>query len=209
MVFRALFDLCIDDHGSLLIYRSASVRSDAVLAGVPMPAGCGIESSTHQITRKHPYKTLDLRGRKSPLAMTMPRGAFYVITRKEIAPSANLAFYGMAGERAAAKSAGSGGNRPATHTTDASPQPAFSPIGQGCLSFRAESSRRGINPRQSPPRGLCAVGAWPEGGECAFRKSLSKKAFRKEHLLHLTVFQINCNRTRKRETANGTNIGRA
>jgi len=186
VVFRALFDLCIDDHGSLLIYRSASVRSDAVLAGVPMPAGCGIESSTHQITRKHPYKTLDLRGRKSPLAMTMPRGAFYVITRKEIAPSANLAFYGMAGERAAAKSAGSGGNRPATHTTDASPRPAF--------LFGAECSRRGVNPRQSPPRGFRAAGASPEGGECGFWRGISEKAFRKKQLLHLTEVKINSNR---------------
>ena len=159
-----------------------------------MPAGCGIESRTHQITRKHPYKTLDLQRRKSPLAMTMPRGAFYVITRKEIAPSANLAFYGMAGERAAAKSAGSGGNRPATHTTDASPQPAFSPIRQGCLSFGAASSRRGINPRQSPPRGFCAVGASPEGGTCDFRRSLAEKFFRKKPSYPRRGLQINCNK---------------
>src|SRR5215469_5716517 len=145
-----------------------------------MPAGCGRRSRTHQITRKRPYKTLNLQRHKSRMAMTTPGGAFFVITRKKMAPIAKFAFHGMAGERAAANRAGNGGNRPATHTTDASPQPAFSPIGQGCLSFGAESSRRGINPRQSPPRGLCAVGAWPEGGECAFRKSLSKKAFRKE-----------------------------
>jgi hypothetical protein len=120
------------------------------------------------------------------MAMTTPGGAFFAITRKKIAPITKFAFYEMAGEWASANSAGNGGNRPATHTTDASPRPAFSPMGQGCLSFGAASSRRGVNPRQSPPRGFCAVGASPEGGECAFRESLAEKFFGKTPSYYLT-----------------------
>jgi hypothetical protein len=107
----------------------------------------------------------------------MPRGAFYVITRKEIAPSANLAFYGMAGERAAAKSAGSGGNRPATHTTDASPRPAF--------LFGAECSRRGVNPRQSPPRGFSRGGGVAGRGRVRFSERHFGKGFSEEAVTSL------------------------
>jgi hypothetical protein len=144
-----------------------------------MRAECGAGSRTQQISRKRLYKTLDLQRHKSQMAMTTPRRPFYVITRKEIARSAKLAFYGMAGECAAAKSGGNGGNRPSTHTTDAYPRPVFSSLGQDCMSFGAACSRRGINPRQSPPRGFCAVGASPEGGECGFRESLAEKSFGK------------------------------
>jgi len=165
-----------------------------VLVGAQMPAGCGRRSRTHQITRKRPYKTLNLQRHKSRMAITPPGGAFFVITRKKIAPIAKFAFHGMAGERAAANRAGHGGNRPATHTTDASPQPAFSPKGQDCLSSGAASSRRGINPRQSPPRGFCAVGASPEGGKCDFRRSLAEKFFRKKPSYPRRGLQINCNK---------------
>src|SRR5258706_10506212 len=95
------------------------------LAGAQIRAECGVGSRTQQITRKRPYKTLDLLRHKSHMAMTTPRRPFCVITRKEIARSAKLAFYGMAGECAAAKSAGNAGMRPATHTTDAHSRPAF------------------------------------------------------------------------------------
>lgn len=135
-----------------------------VLAGALIPAGCGTESRTQQITRKRSYKTMDLQWHKSHVAMTTPRRAFCAITRKEIACSAKLTFYGMAGECAAEKSAGNAGMRPATHTTDAYPRPVFSSMRRDCISFVAACSRRGINPRQSPPRGFCAVGASPEGG---------------------------------------------
>src|SRR6266849_7329143 len=124
------------------------------------------------------------------MAMTTPRRPFCVITRKEIARSARLAFYGMAGDCAAAKSAGNGGNRPATHTTDAYPRPVFSSMGQDCMSFGAACSRRGINPRQSPPRGFCAVGASPEGASVVFGKALRKR-FSEKLLLHLTEVKIN------------------
>ena len=165
-----------------------------VLVGAQMPAGCGRRSRTHQITRKRPYKTLNLQRHKSRMAMTTPGGAFFVITRKKIVPIAKFAFHGMAGERAAANSADHGGNRTATHTTDASPQPAFPPMGQDCLSFGAASSRRGINPRQSPPRGFCAVGASPEGGKRDFRRSFAEKFFRKKPSYSRRGLQINCNK---------------
>ena len=63
-------------------------ESVAVLGGVPIRAECGVGSRTQQITRKHPYKTLDLRRHKSMMAMTIPKRAFCTITRKEIARSA-------------------------------------------------------------------------------------------------------------------------
>jgi hypothetical protein len=116
---------------------------------------------------------MDLQRHKSHMAMTTPRRAFCAITRKEIARSAKLAFYGMAGECAAAKSAGNAGMRPATHTTDAYPRPVFSSMRRGCMSFGAACSRRGINPRQSPPRGFCAVGASPEGGALGAAESVT------------------------------------
>jgi len=153
-----------------------------VLAGAQIPVGCGVRSRTHQITRKRPYKTLNLRRRKSLMAMTTPRRSFFAITRKKIAPSANLAFHEMAGECAAAKSAGHGGNRPATHTTDALLRPAFSSIGHDCMGFGALCSRRGINPRQSPPRGFCAVGARRKGASALFARAL-RKSFSEKSLL--------------------------
>jgi hypothetical protein len=58
------------------------------LAGAQIRAECGVGSRTQQITRKRPYKTLDLWRRKSLMAMTTPRRPFCVITRKEIARSA-------------------------------------------------------------------------------------------------------------------------
>ena len=60
----------------------------AVLGGVPIRAECGVGSRTQQITRKRPYKTLDLLRHKSVTAMTIPKRAFCTITRKEIARSA-------------------------------------------------------------------------------------------------------------------------
>ena len=153
-----------------------------VLAGAQILAGCGSRSRTHVITRKSPYKTLDLRRLKSRMAMTTPRRLFYPLTRKKIAPIAKLTFYGMAGERAAAQSAGNGGNRPATHTTDASLRPAFSLMGQDCMGPGAACSRRGINPRQSPPRGFCAVGARRKGASALFARAL-RKSFSEKSLL--------------------------
>src|SRR6266851_1367881 len=64
------------------------LESVAVLAGALIRAECGVASRTQQITRKHPYKTLDLWRHKSPMAMTTPRQHFCTITRKEIARSA-------------------------------------------------------------------------------------------------------------------------
>jgi hypothetical protein len=116
-----------------------------------------------------------------------------VITRKEIARIAKLTFYGMAGEWAAANSADHGGNRTATHTTDVSPRPAVSPMGQRCLSFGAASSRRGINPRQSPPRGFLRGGGVAGRGRVRFSEKPFGSALREMQLLHLTVFKINCN----------------
>jgi hypothetical protein len=164
-----------------------------VLAGAQIPAECGAKSRTQQITRKRPHKRLDLKSHKSHMAMTPPRELFYAVTRKKIACSAKFVFCGMAGECAAVKSAGNAGMRPATHTTDAYPRPVFSSMGQDCMSFGAACSRRGINPRQSPPRGFCAVGASPEGGESGFRKSLAEKFFAKG-FLPFTEVKINCNR---------------
>lgn len=60
------------------------------LAGVRMPAVCERRSGTHQISRKRSYKTLDLRGHKSIMAITPPERPFFVITRKKVTCSANL-----------------------------------------------------------------------------------------------------------------------
>ena len=64
------------------------LESVVVLAGAQIRAECGVGSGTQQITRKHPYKTLDLRRHKSPMAMTTPRRPFGTITRNKIARSA-------------------------------------------------------------------------------------------------------------------------
>ena len=63
-------------------------ESVAVLGGALIRAECGVGSRTQQITRKHPYKTLDLGRHKSVTAMTTPKRPFCTITRKEIARSA-------------------------------------------------------------------------------------------------------------------------
>ena len=150
-----------------------------VLAGAQIPAECETGSRTQQITRKRTYKTLDLQRHKSHMAMTTPRRPFCVITRKEIARSVKLAFYGMAGECAAAKSAGDAGMRPATHTTDACPRPVFFE-GAGLHEFRGRMQSEGNKSAFLSPRGVC-VG----------RGASSPQA---SELLPFTEVKINCNR---------------
>jgi hypothetical protein len=150
-----------------------------VLAGAQIRAECGVGSRTQQITRKRSYKTMDLQRHKSHMAMTTPRRAFCVITRKEIARSAKLAFYGMAGECAAAKSAGNAGMRPATHTTDAHPRPAFVE-GAGLHEFWGRMQSEGNKSAFLSPRGVCAG-----------RGASSPQA---SELLSFTEVKINCNR---------------
>jgi len=142
-----------------------------VLAGAQIPAECGTGSRTPQITRKHLHKTLDLQRHKSHMAMTTPRRPFCQITRKEIARNAKLVFCGMVGECATAKSAGNGGNRPATHTTDASPQPAFFE-GAGLHEFWGRMQSEG-NKSALPAREVCAWGAGRGVKQCG--KVLWKK----------------------------------
>jgi hypothetical protein len=60
------------------------------LAGARIPAECARRSRTQQISRKRSYKTLDLRGHKSLMAITPPERPFFAITRKEGTRSANL-----------------------------------------------------------------------------------------------------------------------
>jgi hypothetical protein len=60
------------------------------LAGARIPAECGRRSRTQQISRKRSYKTWDLRGHKSLMAITPPAGPFFGITRKEVTRSAKL-----------------------------------------------------------------------------------------------------------------------
>ena len=60
------------------------------LAGARMPAACERRSRTRQISRKRSYKTLDLRGHKSLMAITPPERPFFSITRKKVTCSANL-----------------------------------------------------------------------------------------------------------------------
>ena len=122
---------------------------------------------------------MDLQRHKSDMAMTTPRRAFCAITRKEIARTAKLAFYGMAGECAAAKSAGDGGNRPATHTTDASPRPVFFE-GAGLHEFWGRMQSEGNKSAFLSPRGVCAG-----------RGASSPQA---SELLKSTAVKINCNR---------------
>jgi hypothetical protein len=65
-------------------------ESVEALAGARIPAECGRRSRTQQISRKRSYKTLDLRGHKSIMAITPPERPFFVITRKKVTCSANL-----------------------------------------------------------------------------------------------------------------------
>lgn len=60
------------------------------LAGARILAGCERRSRTQQISRKRSYKTLDLRGHKSLMAITPPGRPFFAITRKEGTRRANL-----------------------------------------------------------------------------------------------------------------------
>jgi hypothetical protein len=55
-----------------------------------MPAGCGRRPGTQQISRKRTYKTLDLRGHKTLMAITPPAGPFFAITRKEVTRNVKL-----------------------------------------------------------------------------------------------------------------------
>ena len=119
------------------------------------------------------------------MAMTTPGGAFFAITRKKIAPIAKFAFHGMAGERAAANRAGNGGNRPATHTTDASPQPAFSPIGQGCLNFGAEIQSAGNKSPAVPGARFLRVGGVAGRGRVRFSEKPLEKSFSETALTSL------------------------
>jgi hypothetical protein len=149
------------------------------LTGAQIRAECGVGSRTQQITRKRLYTTLDLQRHKSLMAMTTPRRPFYVITRKEIACSARLAFYGMAGECAASKSAGNAGMRPATHTTGAYPRPRLFERA-GLHEFWGRMQSEGNKSAFLSPRGVCA-------GRGASAPQASE-------LLPFTEVKINCNR---------------
>jgi len=102
---------------------------------------------------KRPHKTRDLQGQKSVLAMTPPRRLFFLITRKEIARSARFAFYGMAGECAAAKVRATVGTDPRPIRLTRIPGLYFLRQ-QDCMGFRAVCSRRRINPPFSPRAGF-------------------------------------------------------
>jgi hypothetical protein len=93
---------------------SISPESDVVLDGAQIPAGCGTESRTQQITRKRLHKTLALDSQESILAMTPLRRPFLLITRKEIVRSAKLREQGNLNElrRSAGANLGTGGVRP-------------------------------------------------------------------------------------------------
>ncbi len=67
-------------------------------------------------------------------------------------------FDGMAGEYAAAKSGGNGGNRPSTHTTGAFPWPA---------TLRGRMQSAGSKSPAAPPRRLLRGGASAGRGELA------------------------------------------
>jgi len=100
-----------------------------------------------------------------------------VITRKKIAPIAKFAFHGMAGERAAANRAGHGGNRPATHTTDASPQPAFSPIGARLLELRGRIQSAGNKSPAVPAARFLRGGGVAGRGQARLSEELCGKVF--------------------------------
>ena len=53
------------------------------LAGARIRAGCERRSRTRQISRKRSYKTLDLRGHKSIMAITPPERPFFVKPEKK------------------------------------------------------------------------------------------------------------------------------
>src|SRR5260370_40344819 len=65
-------------------------ESVEALAGARMPAECERRSGTQQISRKRSYKTLDLRGHKSLMAITPQERPFFVITRKDGTRRENL-----------------------------------------------------------------------------------------------------------------------
>jgi hypothetical protein len=65
-------------------------ESVEALAGARTRVECGRRSGTQQISRKRSYKTWDLRGHKSLMAITPPERPFFVITRKKVTCSANL-----------------------------------------------------------------------------------------------------------------------
>jgi len=89
--------------------------------------------------------------------------------------------YGMAGECAAAKSAGNGGNRPATHTTDASPRPVVFE-GAGLHEFWGRMQSEGNKSAFLSPRGLCA-GRGSGKRPLRFPAKLYGKGFRKSILI--------------------------
>jgi hypothetical protein len=162
-------------------------ESVVVLAGAQMRAECGIGSRTQQISRKHPYKTLDLQRHKSVTAMTTPKRAFCTITRKEIARSVKalgaLRVCWHANARRFSKSFG--GRLAQIQATEASD-----------LGRRAWSSAEEFAFELARPCRLGAINALPllarifARGEGGGRGVSSPQA---SELLHLTVFKINCN----------------
>jgi hypothetical protein len=161
-----------------------------------MRAECGVRSRTQQITRKHPYKTLDLWRHKSVMAITTPKRAFCVITRKEIARSAKaLGTPGVCWHANARRFSKSFGGRLAqirAIRARNSERRAWSSAeefdGSGCAHAGPED-KRAPSSRAVFARGERAGGEGLDG----LRKSLAEKFFRKAFLLQRGL-QINCNK---------------
>jgi hypothetical protein len=170
-------------------------ESVAVLGGVPIRAECEVGSRTQQITRKHQYKTLDLRRHKSPMAMTTPGRPFCTITRKETARSAKtLGTPRSCWDANSTRLSKSFGGRLAQIPSNPGAE-----LGRRAWSSAEEfdggrCAHSGPEDKRAPsPR---AVLAWGEGGGSGARWFSVKqfgKCFFLKSLLHLTVFKINRN----------------
>jgi len=171
-------------------------ESVAVLGGVPIRAECGVESGTQQITRKHPYKTLDLRRHKSPMAMTTPRRRFCAITRIEIARSAKaLGTPRICREANASRLSKSFGGRLAqirairARNSERRAWSSIEEFDRGGCAHAGPEDKCAPSSRAVFARGERAGGEGLDG----FRKSLAEKFFRKAFLLQRGL-QINCNK---------------
>ena len=172
------------------------LESVAVLAGALIRAECGVASRTQQITRKHPYKTLDLWRHKSPMAMTTPRQHFCTITRKEIARSAKTVgtprICWAANSKRLSKSFGGRlaqiPSNPGAELGRRAWSSAEEFDGGGCAHAGPED-KRAPSSRAVFARGERAGGEGLNG----LRKSLAEKFFRKAFLLQRGL-QINRNK---------------
>jgi hypothetical protein len=172
-------------------------ESVAVLAGVPIRAECGVGSRTQQITRKHTYKTLDLRRHKSVTAMTTPKRAFCTITRKEIARSAKTLATPRTISHANAQrlSKSFGGRLAQIWATEASDPERWAwssaeEFDRGGCALAGPEDKRAPSPREGFCRGERAGGE----GLGAFRKSFAEKFFGKSPSYSRRGLQINCNK---------------